>query len=52
VHPLKVPDGRREPVCRFLTCCSGDAVGFETLVLFDVGGESFKLNCLRVGERN
>ena len=36
----------------FLACCSKDAVGMETLVTFDVGGESFKLKGLRISERN
>jgi DNA topoisomerase-3 len=61
IYPLKVPDGQvtndERRIYRFiahhyLACCSSDAVGFETLVLFDVGDESFKLKGLRVAERN
>jgi DNA topoisomerase-3 len=61
IYPLKPPEGPmsndEQRVYRFvaqhyLACCSCDAVGYETLVLFDVGGENFKLKGLRIAERN
>jgi DNA topoisomerase-3 len=61
IYPLKAPEGTmtndEKRVYRFiaqhyLACCSCDAVGFETLVLFDVGGENFKLKGLEITERN
>lgn len=61
IYPIKVLTGEHTADERkvfkfiaqhFLACCSKDAIGMETLVMFDVGGESFKLKGLRIAERN
>ncbi|GAB4819974.1 hypothetical protein N2152v2_007020 [Parachlorella kessleri] len=61
IHPTKsfTEGGQSEKgrlyefiVRHFLACCAKDAVGFETKVHIDVGGEGFTATGLMVTERN
>jgi DNA topoisomerase-3 len=61
IYPLKVPESFKNSdekkiymfiVLHFLACCSKDAVGLETSLLFDVNSEKFKLKGLIIKERN
>ncbi|KAH0787795.1 DNA topoisomerase 3-alpha-like [Histomonas meleagridis] len=66
IYPLKAHDGNfrgdadgvnmskiyKFIVHHFLACCSQDAIGMETNVLFDVGGEPYHLKGLRIVEKN
>lgn len=60
IYPLKPPEGLAGDELKiynfiarhYLACVSKDAVGDETNVSFDVGGEFFRLSGLRIRERN